>query len=231
MAEEAKKDMYEEVGIDQLFKVSDEITVTDEVNKKKAKVHLRILSDIEKRKASDYATAKRAELKRKLDDKNSDEAVLLDESIAKKALDAVKIEIMFSKKRSIYKDVFQAVRETKKYAEKTDDALFADEKFAEVMEKELEGAVEKYLKSLGEDEGKLKKVLRSLSIDFMLDAFYMRNYNEKMIQQALRDPKDVTKCIFNDVDSMMGSFFGTSYKQLVDSYYALVKLTDRDLKN
>jgi hypothetical protein len=231
MADEAKETTYEEVSIDQLFKVSEVIEIKDEERKKKSKAHLRVLSDIEKKKAADYATMKRAELKRKFDDPNSDESVVLNEDLENKLLEAVKIEIMFSKKRTLYAEVFNTLRKVEEYNDKTDKDLFKDEKFNERMEKELEKTVEKYLKSLGEDEKKLKNELRSLRIDLMLDTFYLRNSNEKTLQLALKNPKDTSKYLFKDVDTMMGSFFGTSYKQLMDAYYELEGFTDRDAKN
>lgn len=222
--------MGKKVSIKDLYKIEKKVTVTDDSDRE-AEVVLRIISDGARAEALDAANESRAELKRKLDDPNSKESILMAEDLDAMPIENIKRHIGILKRRVFYEELFIPLRGSKKYSDKSNKELGEDEEFQKALNSAVDEELEKYNKKIKDDEESLKRELKSLRVDLALDSCHLKGFNEVSMLNAIRDPEDSNKRLFDSVEEMRGSFFGDTYIKLMNAYYSLDDKTGDEVKN
>jgi len=220
------------ISIKDLYKIEKVVTVKDEKTGNEADVCLRIISDSGREDAIRYANKEKAELAKKLEDKDSPEYFALKEQIKNSPVDTLELKIKIIKESLVGDEAYLALRADDKYKELDDGELSDSEDFQDAYLKERSKIADEYLEKLDKNENNLRKELMDLQLKSMLNSFFMHSFNEKILVHAIRDPEDSSKRLFDSVEKMKDNFFGDSYVQLIEKYYGLSgNKTENDIKN
>lgn len=224
--------MGNKVSLKDLYKIEKVVTIKDEKTGNESDICLRIVSDSGREDAIKHANKEKADLAKKLVDKDSPEYFALKEQVKNSPASTLEIKIKVIKESLVGDKVYLSLRANDKYKEMDDSELADNEEFQNSYLEERNKLAKIYFDKLNKSEENLRKELTDLQLKSMLNSFFMHSFNEKILVHAIRNPEDSSKRFFDSIEEMKDNSFGNSYVQLIEEYYGLSgNKTENDIKN